>query len=236
MKTLFISLLSCLLAACEFDDGGAVAPGDTDAELVVVPDAGPTPDRIPQIDASTCKTSTEGLIVGDELAMNMAAPGAAAPFDTVETIAFQGATVKAQLAAWMFSPRRGDPDLDWVYIQVGIYNVLRNEEYETIVQDIEALIERINYDNPSVVVILGDLWPARKYIDRHFPWTFATWADVNERLWEHGSTATVRYAMTEVGEYLKYDSGDGFHPTPEGYLVASTVLRGVIDEYCFEER
>lgn len=215
MRTTLLALT--LLTACV----------DSDADQ---PDGGPLADAAP-----ACREPGMGVLIGDSIVAAMwqsSLPVLAKEGDQVYNLAVSGNTIAMQLGGWTQSAYRGDPALDWVFIQVGI-NDFRDYTLDGMLEDYEALVADIHEQNPNAHVIVGQLLPGRRWLDTLGPEAYADWLALNARLeLAYGARPEASDALNNGLGFMasQYDSGDGLHTNALGQALNASWVLTFVDE------
>jgi lysophospholipase L1-like esterase len=237
-----------LIAACPGDDGAVPSDGGAaftlpdaapDATVVAdatVPDATPdaTPDAAPP-DAAVpmCPRHTKGVLVGDSIVSNLynnARNILLASGHTVFRNAVAGATVHDQLLTWQASALRGDPTIDWFYVQCGINDVAHGGVAAlAIADDMEVLLDDIHTHNPGAVVFVGIMDPARTKLEAIAADRYPLWQALNALyVSRFAARGEISNALNNGADALLAidDNGDGLHPSPTGDRTSAMILAG----------
>lgn len=225
MRYALLSLL--LLAACG-DDGAqpplhADAAGVPDAEIAV--DAGAP-------DARLCTPYTRGLLIGDGITASMVATIQPYLQNTRNSYAFSlaadGNTIANQLTAWRASPYRGDLTIGWVYVNVGMEDVIQGADAITTVANMGALLADIHASNPGTKVIVETLFPARTRLEQVVdPPRYPVWVQENEEfVAQFDADSSLADPLNDGTDALRaqYDSGNKITPNQAGAAVVASKL------------
>lgn len=147
----------------------------------------------------------------------------------IGTLAFAGARIDTQRNEWEGSAWRTAPSLRAVVIQVGVNDVAHGTPAATVIGLLQGLVDQVKADRPDVEVVLGQMLPARTYLDANAPGAYAVWRAVNQAIAGHGATpitgADAVMLSGDVGSPFndgaghlagKYDLGDGLHTSSIG--------------------
>lgn len=240
VKKLIIALLA-LVAACGSDptleyDAGRPDAGAADA---TVPDAGvadATPDAMPML----CHHKTKGVLIGDSIVQDLylaARTEMQADGDVLYKVAVAGATVHDQYLTWFTSTLRGQADIDWIYIQIGINDDLHGQDSVSVVaQNMSELIHDIQMVNPNAIIFFATMDPAKAKLDMVSlsggPDRYQYWKDLNAKYLAMQARDDLSQGLNNGSDYLalNYDGGDGLHPNTAGDLASAAVLQSWIDE------
>ena len=85
----------------------------------------------------------------------------------VAVLALGGATLAGQLATWIASPYRGDPNVAAVVIEGGINDIILNRSSAQILADYQAIIADVAANNPTAKIIVTQVAPAFVYFTAH---------------------------------------------------------------------
>lgn len=218
MRHVFLSLL--LLAACGDDD---VQPPPPHADAGTRPDA-EVPVDAGAPDARLCNPFTRGLLIGDGITASMALPMQMYLQNNhnsfANSIAVDGNTIANQLTAWRASSFRGDVTLSWIYVNVGMEDIIQGADAVTTVANMGTLLADIHASNPSVKVIVETLFPARTRLEQVIdPPRYPVWVKVNEELkTQFMADSVLADALNDGTDALKaqYDSGNKITPNQAG--------------------
>lgn len=212
--------------AAELPDGDVVDANEPDADP---PDAEPMADAAPQ-----CPSDTSGHFIGDSIVVGAFFYGGAAQLTAqghaVTSQAQGGDTIASQSTKWMTNARRGDPTLDWVWIQMGTNST--SVGAATAASQLDALVDDIQANNPTAVIYLSTVTPQKAYRDATAPGTYASyWVPLNDLILGMGGVSDVGDALNDGMDDLipMYDSGDHVHPNSAGHAVQGTVILSWLD-------
>jgi lysophospholipase L1-like esterase len=235
-----------LLALHQFACVTVAQDNETPDAAIIVVDAAPPPDvsnpdvSLPDATATLCHHRTTGLLIGDSIVFRMWAAGLAilaADDDAVYSVAQSGATVAAEQIAYANGPYPGIR-LDWVWIQVGINDILAGTSAAEIEEGLALLISTAHEQNPEAAILVGKMLPARFVLDARNLAFYPVWVEVNAWLETQGAYGVVSDSMNNGQGYLITElSQDGLHPSYNGSLFEATKLDGLIrsvfpDEPC----
>jgi hypothetical protein len=85
----------------------------------------------------------------------------------IAVLAIGGATLASQLAAWIASPYRGDPNVAAVVIEGGINDIILGRTSAQILTDYQAIIDDVQINNPTAKRIGTQVAPAFRYFTAH---------------------------------------------------------------------
>lgn len=247
---LSVSLL-LLVVGCSFDpsvaafDAGHVpdavrmvdaSTADSGMDTIATVDAhvdsdAATPDATLPDAAPLCHHVTHGALLGDSIVNNLYLDGhflLAVDGDTVIRLAVAGATVLDQYNAWLASTARGNPDIDWIYLQCSINDILHGDETAAIIlQRMTAFLDDIHTQNPNAVVFFGAMDPARTKLDVIGANRYPLWQQVQASYAALGARFDISNALNDGTDRLLAvdDYGDGLHPNPVGDRASATLLR-----------
>jgi lysophospholipase L1-like esterase len=255
MRIILISLsFLSILTACEYDTLGVESPEATlsapdahdcnDASLVATPDAivadAHPPDASPPPDASIpmCPHHTKGLMIGDSITVGVfkfRTPILAAG-NTVVNNSVAGHAVGEQFAVWLVSPYRGDPSIDWIFVQIGINDILHGlTTAPQTVALMRVFLADIRTNNPHAVIFFGKITPSKVRLDQvtatSGPNRYQLWLDVNAGYSNFVNVLPgIANALNDGADSLRpeYDHGDHLHLSDTGYTLSATVLESWI--------
>lgn len=226
MRQILLSLL--ILTAC----GDDTAPTrSTDAAVVVEPDAAVHADAGAP-DAHLCNPYTRGLLIGDGITASMVATIQPYLQNTRNSYAFSlaadGNTIANQLTAWRASPYRGDLTIGWVYVNVGMEDVIQGADAITTVANMGALLADIHASNPGTKVIVETLFPARTRLEQVVdPPRYPVWVQENEEfVAQFDADSSLADPLNDGTDALRaqYDSGNKITPNQAGAAVVASKL------------
>jgi hypothetical protein len=230
MSRILLSLFS-LLVACSSDVAGADL---TDAGIADA--TGADAPGLPADAGPYCHHVTHGLILGDSIPRDMYVNGLGVlqvNGDKVALGAVGGATVGDQFANWRTSYARGSDDLDWIYLQAGINDIIHgNITVEATVSTMAAFLEDIHTANPHTLVFLGAMGPARSRLDiitgvSRYPMWIAVQGGYAALDAMPGISDALNDGMDNL--LLSCDSGDHLHPLPACDKSSAAILRTWVD-------
>jgi lysophospholipase L1-like esterase len=194
-------------------------------------DAAPLPDANLADAAPLCHHATRGALLGDSIVSNLynnARNLLQVQGDTVIRLAVAGSTVLDQYNAWLTSTARGNPAIDWIYLQCGINDILHGDKTAAvIVQQMTVFLDDIYAHNPNAVVFFGAMDPARTKLDAIAANRYPLWQQVQAGYAALGARFDISDALNDGTDRLIPidDYGDGLHPSPTGDRTSATILR-----------
>jgi hypothetical protein len=226
MRQLLLSLL--LLAACSYD---TALPTLADAAVVVAADADVHVDAGAP-DARLCNPYTRGLLIGDGITASMVTTVQPYLQNTRNSYAFSlaadGNTIANQLAAWRASPYRGDLTISWIYVNIGMEDVVQGADATTTTANMGALLADMHASNPGTKVLVETLFPARTRLEQVVdPPRYPVWVKVNEELVaQFAGDSSLADPLNDGTDALKaqYDSGNKITPNQAGASVVASKL------------
>lgn len=179
---------------------------------------------------------TKGALLGDSIVSNMynnASNIFTAGGSSVTKLAVAGAIVSGQYATWLASAVRGNTSYDWLFLMVGINDVLADTSSATILANIDTFIADIKANNPNAKLYFDIMDPCKTRLDATGGDRYALWQTVNAGYVTRGAMSIVSTAMNDGADSLKsiyFQSVDnGLHPNSAGDIQSATVMRAQID-------
>lgn len=133
-----------------------------------------------------------GVILGDSICAprsttcaigaRLGGLGATGP---IVSLAQAGARADQQLTTWQNSHCRGNASVVWVYIQVGVNDIVQGASAATTLGRIQSLVNDIAANNPTAAIFVGTMTPARFYMTTA---VYAVWTAVNTGILGGGGT------------------------------------------------
>lgn len=227
---LCVQVLLCLLG-CSSPPSGA----ELDAAAV---DAGPLDAMRPDAEPQFCHHKIRGVFIGDTITQNLylsARTAMQADGDVVLKIAVVGAKIEDQYQTWIASTLRGDTDIDWVFIQIGLYNIIGGGQ--TAEQDqhvMQVLLDDIHLHNPDAKVYLATMTPARGALEGITTGEprFPVWQAANELFVNLGAIDTISQGLDDGTGKLadNYNQGDGLIPNEAANQASAAIVQAWLDE------
>lgn len=236
-KRFSVSVLVFALSmfACDVPQDEASYALTTDASVSCAHDAQSEPDAFLCVEAPT-----KGVLIGDSIVQNMYLYSRAplvAGGSTVTRLAVAGDTIGNQIGRWMVSPLRGDETVDWIYVQIGINDILHGQLDAREMYGIMSLfIADIRANNPGALVYLSVPDPAKLKLDA-VSLTGGknrqqVWVEFKALLLANGGTSFISDALNDGNDSLivMFEKPDHLHPNPAGDLLSGNLLRAKVDE------
>jgi lysophospholipase L1-like esterase len=161
---------------------------------------------------------------------------------TCTSQAVSGHTIVNQYTAWLADPRRGDTTVDVIVIACGVNNARNNQVTTATVDEMNTLIRDIRTMNPTTMIILCVMTPARAHLELIGASRYEKYLAFQAELYAAGSASSTidrvdaivsshDVEMDDGTDNLKgiYDSGDDLHPNDAGEAVMATAIRTAID-------
>jgi len=200
------------------------------------PDAAPLP---PDAAVPMCPRHTKGLMIGDSIMVGVYkyCTPITNKGHVVLSNAVAGHEIGNQFAVWLTSPYRGDPTIEWIFIQVGINDVIH--DITTVPQYValmKAFLADIKASNPNAVIFFGKMTPAKSRLDEisavsghsRYPMWLATNAG-------YADFATIlpgiSDAVNDGADSLlpQYAHTDHLHLNIDGYTLSASILETWIE-------
>lgn len=183
---------------------------------------------------------TKGALLGDSIVSNMGTNAGSvltAGGSTFTKLAIAGAIVTGQYATWQASSVRGNSSYDWIFLMVGINDVLAGTASATILANIDTFLNDIKTNNPNAKLYFDIMDPCKTRLDATTLTggldRYVLWQTVNAGYVSRGAINIVSAAMNDGADSLKsiyFQAGDnGLHPNAAGDTQSATVLRAQID-------
>lgn len=77
----------------------------------------------------------------------------------IASLAITGQRIDQQTSQWQASAQRGDSNVKWIFVHVGINDIIAAATEATCVSRMQTLINDINTNNPTAKVVLAPLMP-----------------------------------------------------------------------------
>ena len=242
-KTLVVTLLLLVgLGGCAMDEAGVdegssmVVGADACTGVVAAPDAAPAP---PDAAVPLCPHHTKGVMIGDSITVGVYKyrTPITSKGHIVLNNAVAGHEIGNQYAVWLTSPYRGDASIDWIFIQVGINDILHDittvPQYTALMR---VFLADIRASNPHAVIFFGKVTPAKSRFDEITAVAghnrYQMWLDTNSA---YASFTTVlpgiAAALNDGADSLlpQYANTDHLHLNIDGYTLSSTILESWIE-------
>lgn len=179
---------------------------------------------------------TKGALLGDSIVSNMyndAHNVFEAGGSTVTKLAIAGAIITGQYATWLASSVRGNSSYDWIFLMVGINDVLADTSSTTCLANIDTFLADIKANNPNAKLYFDIMDPAKTRLDATGGDRYPLWQAINTGYLARGAIRLVSDAMNDGADSLKsiyfQSSDNGLHPNTAGNVQSATVLRAQID-------
>lgn len=190
------------------------------------------------------------LLIGDSIVNNMYAnttarahitsgSGFAGPTlggtITLFNQAVNGDIVQGQLTLWQASALRGDQSLGAVFVQCGVNNAKGGDHCDLVLEYMENLIEDIRSHNPITKILLSQIMPCGIYLDGLGANHRGNLEFINALFKErYGANPRIHDMFQDPRSpgnlWTEFDSGDGLHPSSQGYLALAKQIRIWMDQ------
>jgi hypothetical protein len=228
IKHFWFYLILLFTLAC--GDAEAQQPQEDSPDAGFAADAGLAAVTTTPRPATMCHRHTVGLFIGDSIVHGVYRDAfliLQGHGDVVYSVAVAGHRINDQRLIYEGSPFIRGAKLDWIFIQLGVNDVIAGHTVADMDRDMTMFVTSIKRWNPEAKIVMGTMLPAKSFLDTRNVGFYQVWKDGNSLYQsKYGAFSDISDAVNDGADSLmaEFSSPDHIHMNVAGSQFEASLL------------